>query len=66
MWHESLVCYKLLISAMWVYLDGTLSSARGLSDLNVLYLDGVLTVSMRVMQLAHVDCWMLGMRGCSL
>lgn len=64
--HEGILlslCFKSLIRVgVRIYLGGSLPRARGLCDLDLLHLDGVLTVSMRVLQLGHVYCLMLGWR----
>lgn len=59
--YKIIVCYIFRVSVVRIYLGGTLSGTLGLRDLDVLDLDGVLAVAMRVMQLAHIDCGMLGM-----
>lgn len=43
------------------YLGGRRGRGGGLSDLDVLHLDGVLGVGLRVMELAHVHSGLLGL-----
>lgn len=57
---QELSSSSLIRVAVRIYLSGPLSRTRGLRDLNLLHLDGVLTVSMGVLQLAHIHCRMLG------
>lgn len=59
--HRATTCVIKSLCVMRIYLGGTLSGTLGLRDLDVLDLDGVLAVAMRVMQLAHIDCGVLGM-----
>lgn len=59
--HGATTCVIKSLCVMRIYLGGTLSGTLGLRDLDVLDLDGVLAVAMRVMQLAHINCGVLGM-----